>query len=324
MRILHFTDLHLRGPRQTPRWRAGSMADDLIAKLEAVSEIYEETKPYVVTFGGDFVDSFTTSLQSVNLAIDTMGWLWDISARWFFCAWGQHDLLGHSPSTWIGSSASVLARCATTTSKNWDTFFRETTDGEKYTIGIVNHHHEVHEALTDGSLADLGAQVVVVHAMIVPEPVLWEHVLISDLQTDARVVLTGDYHPGFQPVQFTNAKGEEAWVVNPGAMARQAINDRDRVPQVSIVDITEDSIAIEYLPISCRPAEEAFRVEEFLQLQEEQADHGKFADMLGEVTKDGIASWEKLFERMQADPDWNWKEEIIKEAYERCQTAANR
>lgn len=321
MRILHFTDLHLRGPRQTPRWRTGSLVDDLIDKLEAVAGMYEKAEPDLVTFGGDFVDSFSTSIQSVNLAIDAMDWL---GRTELYCAWGQHDLLGHSPTTWVGSSASVLARCATTTERNWGEYYVGGIGDEEYTIGIVNHHHGVHEALTDGSLGNLEAQVVVVHAMIVPESVPWEHVLISDLQTDARVVLTGDYHPGFQPVQFTNTKGEEAWVVNPGAMARQAINDRDRVPQVSIVDITEDSIAIEYLPIPCRPAEEAFRVEEFLQLQEEQAEHGKFADMLGEVTKDGVASWEKLFERMQADPDWNWKEEIIKEAYERCQTAANR
>lgn len=326
MRIMHFTDLHLKGPKQTPRWRTGVMADDLLLKTSAILDVYKEYEPDIVTFGGDFVDTYTTSLWTVNQAVFNLRQMVKPdNPHSFFAAWGQHDLIGHNPASWIGSTASLLSWAALTSDAPYTEFVLSddgSTPETLHAIGILNYHPEVHQALTDGSLSDKAAEVLVAHAMIVPDPVLWDHALISDLKVGAHLVLTGDYHPGFPHERFTNTNGEDAWVVNPGAIARLSIDDKDRPPLVAIIDMTDDDFHFKYVYLPCRPPDEAFNIEAYNEQTADAEEAGKFAELLSELTRDGVATWEMLFERARESGEFD--PETIEEAYQRCQTVQNK
>ena len=76
-------------------------------------------------------------------------------------------------------------------------------------------------------------KIIAAHKMIVDEPVPWEHILVTDIQTDADIVVSGDYHPGWDPVFH-----DGTWFCGIGALTRtfRSPHDLTRRPRCVLID----------------------------------------------------------------------------------------
>lgn len=306
MRFLFFTDLHLR--QSAPRWRVGDYGEDLLQKLGAVVDIAVREECEYLVFGGDFIDAWNVSLQLVNRAIDL---LVDQPFKMLFVI-GQHDMVAHTPALAWGSAISLLKRALPEGSM--------VLSGESFAHGLyfsgLNYYEGIEEEIRRGKLKEWGCEVIAVHTMIVPSPVPWPHILIEEIETEAKIVLSGDYHPGFSPTLH-----EGTWFINPGAVARVAITDAERIPQVALVDTEKlpDNPAV-YLDLPHKPAEEVFDLEEYEELQSREEARGEYAEMLQRMVAGGHSSWEAMFQT--AREEGIIEEEVLDEAYSRCKGIA--
>jgi len=294
MKALFFTDTHLR--QTNPRWRIGDYAEDVLAKIEATMHMATEEGVNAVFFGGDFVDHWNVALSIVNRAVDIIQYESEAAGFAFIMALGQHDVQGHNIETVWSSAASMLLRACSM----WPTIKRG----------------EIHYNDPDSTLVELKREkksTVVVHAMIVPKPVPWPHILIEDIETDAQIVLSGDYHTGFPPTEHGGT-----WFANPGALARIAISDRDRVPQIAIIDTEKlPECPIEYVEIPHKPAEEAFDIVGYEAQKDVQAGQSEFVARLEQMAAGGHgSSWEALFEEVKESGTVD--EDVLDAAYKLC------
>lgn len=308
MRLLFFTDTHLR--RTNPRYRVGSFGNDMLEKLNQVLFIALRENCDAIAFGGDFVDNPNVSLSLVNSAVDAFMGVDTLPV----VAWaiGQHDIRGHNQATIMDSAASIAFR-SLAHSPSTSSYVCE---------GIMTLHYQEPNSLQD-KLAHLprvngsSPQVLVVHGMIVPEPVPWEHILIKDIVTDVPLVLSGDYHLGFKPIEH---KG--TWFANPGALARIAISGRNRIPQVAIVDTTLlPNNPIQYITLKVKAGDDVFDVESYVEMKDRSTHSHKYTQMLERLARSGQATWEAIFDELAGDEDI--EPEVLEEARRLCAMVAN-
>ena len=89
------------------------------------------------------------------------------------------------------------------------------------------------------------SDILLTHHMIVPEPVPWEHHVLTDLSAHGtKVVLCGDYHEGWPEPIFHDG----AWWSNPGSLTRI---DKDKQVRCALVDIADDGseASVEYITL---------------------------------------------------------------------------
>lgn len=135
-------------------------------------------------------------------------------------------------------------------------------------------------------------QVILVHEMLVPRPVPWDHVLLDDFEAlipkdgVERVVLSGDYHAGYPPTKIN-----DTLFLNPGALARVTRDEADRQPQYVMFSVADGRIVPHagYYPVPCRPGVEAFDMEGYGQEQAAPKTRAEFASMLQQV-KEQVAA----------------------------------
>ena len=306
MRFLFFTDLHLR--QSAPRWRVGDYGEDLLQKLQAVVDIAAREECEYLVFGGDFIDAWNVSLQLVNRAIDILA---DQSFKMLFVM-GQHDMVAHTPALAWGSAISLLKRALPEGAMTLDSlpFMR----GPNFMA--MNYYEGIEEEIRQGKLKEWGDVFAVTHTMIVKNPVPWSHILIEEIETEAKIVLSGDYHPGFPPTLH-----EGTWFINPGAIARVAITDAERPIQVALIDTEKlpDNPAV-YLDIPHKPAEEVFNLEGYKELQSKEEARGEYAEMLQQMVAGGHSSWEAMFQT--AREEGIIEKEVLDKAYSRCKEIA--
>lgn len=317
MRLLFFTDMHLRA--RNPRWRLGNYAEDLLGKLSWVVNAAKENECDYLVFGGDFIDHPQTSLSLVNRAIDVIlgeGSVMPTKEPPHFAPiFGQHDEVGNRPEGVLGSSASLVARSfAAQCSLQADSFWVYSSEEG---ISLSSYQHGIEDKLRENAdffLASKRCPVMALHAMIVPNAVPWPHVQIQEIDSSAEIVLSGDYHAGFPPTLHYNT-----WFVNPGALARLAIGDAYRKPQVALVDTDLlPECPAEYFEVPHRAPEEVFDLEGHRQTTATHLEESKYTEMLQALAAGGSSSWEALLKEVD---EFEVGEEVVREARKRCKEA---
>jgi len=311
VKILFFTDLHLR--RTPPRWRKDNYALALLKKLEFIVNLANDKDCDRVYFGGDFVDSPMASIALVNQAVDKLEAL-TRSGIEFTVAFGQHDEQGNTPQGVEASVASLLYRIP-----NND--LPPMTKGSDFLFGdtiVIHYKNNLLDALHNGWLKTIDyemtpASILVIHTMLTPSPVPWPHIQIDDVVSQAKIVLSGDYHPGFPP---TLSNG--TWFINPGAIARTTVADANKIPKVAIIntDKLPDNPA-EYIEIGCAPAHEAFDLEAAEAAKQSDDERSQYTRMLQDMAEaGGQKNWEAILDR--AAKDGKVEKAVIEEARLRC------
>lgn len=278
-RILHATDLHLHASR--PRARKDDYTEALLRKLKFVVDCANEDCDAVI-FSGDLFDSANEPAELVQRAQEVI----DASdIPWFLCA-GQHDIEGYQTATaFQGSSfGRLVGRCRHCSTPMYDTVSEKATWVTCYTF---------HDPAVVASFWDVGtstqwmnpdtkernlqnAGILVVHDMIVPRQVPWNHILSSSILAppNCKVILAGDYH-----ARFSAKTANGVPVVNPGALARKTVDDADRAPAVWKFTLDDDGLHdTEKTTVPHAPKEEVFRLDEIEQAQQESVDTSRFEE----------------------------------------------
>jgi hypothetical protein len=145
-----------------------------------------------------------------------------------------------------------------------------------------------------GCSVDYGVGIIIVHAMLTPKPVAFDHILLSDFEQRLpqdgreRVVFSGDLHNGYD-VQKIN----DTWFCNPGALTRTSRDDAQRQPQLLVLEWSNGVQNLWYEPVPCRPAEEAFDMEGYGVEQESPVERdSEFAAALQQLGERAAAGME--------------------------------
>jgi DNA repair protein SbcD/Mre11 len=248
MRILYFTDTHIRGT--SPRSRTDDFQLTIRRKIEEVIEIAEREQVDFVLHGGDVFDR-------PNLSPAVVREFAQVFRRFrapIYAIAGNHDIYGHNPSTIERTMLGLLDAFGTIRLIGEKEKVKLEKDGLVVQVSGQPFHYDLdkRDVALDYHVeneCEANYCIHIVHGMLVdralPDGV--PHTMIGDVWCDAvDILLTGHYHAGF-PLQHRNGK----YIVNPGALAR--INNHPseikRMPQVALIELGE-AIQINMIPLS--------------------------------------------------------------------------
>ncbi|MBD1373187.1 metallophosphoesterase family protein [Hazenella sp. IB182357] len=239
MRILYFTDTHIRGT--TPRSRTDDFLATLREKIEEVIEIADKEQVDYVLHGGDVFDrpnlspavvrEFAALFRKLNVPIYTIA--------------GNHDIYGHNPQTIDRTMLGLLDAFGTVRLLHEGDRVKLHQNGITVQLSGMPFHYDLDKrdvALDYQVKNEMNADYCIhmVHGMLVeralPESV--PHTLVHETWCeDVDVLLTGHYHAGF-PIQERAGK----YVVNPGALARinNHPSEMKRMPQVAVLQFNNE------------------------------------------------------------------------------------
>lgn len=286
MRLLYFTDTHIRGT--SPRGRTDDFFDTMKRKLTEIIAIANKEKVDYVLHGGDVFDRPNLSPAVVR----EFAQLFRQFRVPIYAIAGNHDIYGHNPLTVDRTMLGLLeAFGVLTLIRSGDTIQLEKgykqvqLTGEPFHYDLDKRSITKDYAVTNKLQADFCIHMV--HGMLVEQalPDGVPHTMISSLwevDSDADIVLTGHYHAGF-PIQQRNGK----YIINPGAIARLSNQPSEwkRIPQVVLIELTKE-ISIQFKRLStAHPGQEIFD----RSLQEEASyRQEKWAQFAQEINAAGV------------------------------------
>ena len=244
-KFLFFTDIHLSGVN--PRHRVDDFPQTMLGKLREVYTLAEETGCEFVTFGGDFFNSHRIfSYEIISEAMDVMC---DSKLKTYACV-GEHDLFGHSPNTYPSSTlAFMVRRC-----HNFNILFDPIDLGD--VVIHAKHEWENMQEAMKRSVDQTKLNVLLCHELITNKHAMFDVIDTKTLNPcPFDIVLSGDLHDGYDVHEVG-----KTFFCNPGSLARRAINDSNRTPQVAIVEAEKGQMpVIEIHQLKCaKPGSEVF------------------------------------------------------------------
>lgn len=255
-RLLFFTDSHYTGRN------ASSRKDSLFeTSLRKTGEIIQIGKRYDVDayiHGGDFFDSPDIS----DSIAGTVGELYRKFPKKVIVVPGNHDLRANNIETLEQTKLGLLGRLGIVEILNYGKKIILEKNGRKLEIvgspSDFGINKDIERLILKEKPSDIDIAVHVVHAMILREDAKFgDYVPINAIKdkTKADVVLSGDFHLGFNTVEY---KGK--YFVNPGAMVRKYnfLEEIERTPQVALITVdTNLNISVDLIPLSTAlPGEE--------------------------------------------------------------------
>lgn len=285
MILIHVTDSHL-APVGT-RYRAPGFEDAIVAKLEQVGAIAREHRAPVI-HTGDLFDLQNPRGVPRELVRRVMDLLAASGVTWYLMT-GQHDLPGRDPSGYRRSPMALLDHHPAVQMVSGAEVLHQFTFPDGTRGMMLPYSHRLYEMLP--LLPNLRAadkpDVLMVHGMVVPEPVPWTHVTFAQLAGAAPLVLSGDFHAGYPPTTL-----RDTMFVNPGALARVDRSEAYRTPQVAVVDTV--SLEVHYTTLHHDPAEEVFDLVAAEEQAGREARRSEFAANLAGMRLDTAMSWDEL------------------------------
>jgi DNA repair exonuclease SbcCD nuclease subunit len=209
-----------------------------------------------------------------------------------YAIYGQHDISGHSATTFMNSPLRVLE------SSGYVCVLDKTK-------AILGHNTQVYGASfgqdvpVPSSVIKDDINILVIHEMIGNRP-LWPGQELQNPRMFLRthpyynLVLCGDYHYAFTD------RMKDQLILNPGALMRKNLTDIElgHEPSVSIVDI--ETLEFETLKLDVEPAEKIFDMTRRESRDSEALN--KFAENLKESRKGNKrVSWKKILCDVIAD-----------------------
>src|SRR6185295_11562940 len=233
MKILFFTDMHLRSASDRPKWRIDDHYKQQFAELQEISSIAKDQKVDLMVSVGDFFDHTRVSHQLVT---DTLNWCKTLPCS-LYSVVGNHDVNAYVTSD-RNNGLGVLFESGAV--ERLDDLV---LDDKKVVIRGVHVFIDPRQGnyMFDSQYKDY-FKIVASHNFIIPREVPFDHVLPQDVKTNANVIVLGHYHQCFHMFHNNTA------FVNPGSISRWAVNEQHQ-PQVFIVDTEKNAGMITSFPL---------------------------------------------------------------------------
>ena len=248
MKILYFTDTHLRGTN--PKNRKDDFVQTLEDKLIEIINLVNENNIDYVIHGGDLFDRPDISISTVSKFAKILK---KITVP-FYIVSGNHDIFGHNPLTMNRTILGLLNDLdfIKVIDKGMRIILRENDlkvqiTGQPYVYDIDDEKNRdiyMVKEIDEG----VNYAIHVVHGMLLDKPFIKgiPYTLIEDIKdTMANITLSGHYHSGFKTVII-----DDKYFINPGSLVRitNSIREIERMPQVVLIEIKE-KINIKYIQL---------------------------------------------------------------------------
>ena len=254
MRILYFTDTHIRGTN--PKNRRDDFVESLELKFQEIVETVASKDIDYVIHGGDLFDrpdisisvvsKFTNIIKKINKPI--------------YIVSGNHDIFGHNPSTIDRTMLGLLKSLDFLNILDKDKITLLEKDGIRVQLTGLPYTYNIDNDKKGYILKDLMPNVDyaihVVHGMLLDRPFVKgiPYTLVDDIMdTKADITLSGHYHAGFKTIER-----DGKYFVNPGSLVRitNSLKEIERIPKMLIIDLS-DKISIEMMELkSAKPGNE--------------------------------------------------------------------
>jgi len=240
LRILYFTDTHIRGT--TPKNRKDNILETLENKFNELVQLVKEKNIDFVLHGGDLFDRPDISPSIVRKFAMILN---KISVPIYMIA-GNHDIYGHNPNTLPRTMLGLFDGIGILQLIGEDnTILLEKDDikvqltGSPYKYGIDSSNDKSLYLLEDKD-ENVDYAIHLTHGMLLDKPFIKgvPHTIIDDiLDTKADITLAGHYHSGFGIKEY-----EGKYFINPGSFIRitNSIKEINRMPRVLIIDLNKE------------------------------------------------------------------------------------
>ncbi len=248
MKILYFTDTHIRGT--TPKNRKDDYLNTLENKFLEILKIIQEKKVDFVIHGGDLFDRPDISVSVVSKFAEILN---RIKVPIYMVS-GNHDIYGHNPLTVNRTMVGLLDNLGIINIiDNMGKVILEKENikvqltGQPYIYNIDNPNNREYY-LVDDIDEGIDYSIHLVHGMLLDRPFIKgiPYTLIDDIKTTkADITLSGHYHSGFKKTII-----DGKYFINPGSIVRitNSLREMERQPQVALIDLNE-TIDINFLPL---------------------------------------------------------------------------
>jgi DNA repair exonuclease SbcCD nuclease subunit len=260
-RFLFFTDPHLTCVAPSHR-RTDDYAAAILAKIQEAYRLAEAEGCSFVVCGGDLFNNHRIfSYELINDLMDIMC----PSALKTYLVVGQHDIHAYNPDTFKSSTLAFVAKHCGQLQVLW-----EPASVGEVTLYASHVWEDVRSALSPTLLDKRKVNILVAHHLLSDRDRVFTTTpttLFGDGPYD--LVLSGDLHCGFLPHEV---KGK--WFCNPGALARRAIDEMNRVPMVAIIEVEKDGIPVidQRVLQSMKPGKDVFDQTIIDELRKSQTD----------------------------------------------------
>jgi len=225
-RFIFYTDPQLSG--QTPSHRVDNYPQALVNKIAEIYQAAVDEKCDYLICGGDFFNSHRIySYELFNALKDIIDGV-DIPTYMII---GQHDLFGYNKGTYKSSALAFAVKHWVNMNIIWEPV--DLGDVVLHASHVWEDPYESKEREVDESKFN----ILVAHHLFTDQDFFFEVVKTFEYAPSPyNLVLTGDLHTGYAPHEV-----EGTWFVNPGAVARQAINETKRIPKYAVIDVVSSS-----------------------------------------------------------------------------------
>ena len=229
-RFLFFTDAHLAG--ENPEHRIDDFPHAIVEKIRESYALAEAENCEFVAFGGDWFNYYR--IFNYEVISDAMDIVCESRLRTYIVV-GEHDIYGHNMETYASSTLAFFIRhCRHNMVPLWE----PTVVGNIMLYG--KHEPDKLGDVIAMEKDESRINILVCHELITCNNAPFEMVKTDTLgRTGFDLVVSGDLHDGYRPHEV-----EGTWFCNPGSLARRAISDASRWPQVAIIDIEKGQTPI--------------------------------------------------------------------------------
>lgn len=256
MKILYFTDTHIRG--NTPKNRKDTFIDTLENKFNEIVGMIEKFNIDFVLHGGDLFDRPDVSIAIVSKFAKILS---KIKVP-FYLVSGNHDIYGHNPETINRTMIGLLDVLDLVTIINGKKIILEKDNikvelsGQPYVYDIDSPEN-LHYYLIQDKNPKVNYSIHMVHGMLLDKPFIKgiPYTLIDDIKhTAADITLSGHYHRGFRTTKTDDGK----YFINPGSLVRvtNSLQEIERKPKAVLLEIAEDIKVKNIFLESALPGEE--------------------------------------------------------------------
>ena len=230
MRFLHITDTHVTA--KGPSSRQDVYYVSALRKFMELGAIIQRENVDAVIHTGDLFHSARVALSISSQLVEIMK-SWDVP---IYIVPGNHDIDGYNLSTISQTMLGMLSSAEVVELITRDNAIEYDINGKTLRIEGQEYYDDIDKGISDDYRFERPADynVLAIHSMLMEKPYFPEipHTLIQDVVTDAQLVLTGHYHPG-----FTEQTVNGTTYFNPGSLLRPEIEQRE--PRYLILEIDE-------------------------------------------------------------------------------------
>lgn len=255
MKILYFTDTHIRGTN--PKNRLDNFYETLLNKFNEVLSIARKENVDYVFHGGDLFDR-------PDISVRIVGEFSKILNRFpapIYMISGNHDIFGHNPDTIDRTMLGLISNLGVVRLINGqktileDGKIKVQLTGAPYRFSIDDKNNHENYVIKEKD-PDVTYAVHMAHGFLTDKPFMESvpHTLITDiLHTQADITLAGHYHYGF-PTTCIDGK----YFVNPGALIRisNSLTEMKRKVKVNIIELSDKIVVRDVFLQTARPGEE--------------------------------------------------------------------